>query len=181
MSGYLYDFENEANIYSNDRGQSLGISTKIASDIYASFQSPAFRITNNDSNWMIVNPHLFGEASIWSSVTVKLIILEVTLTFKLIGFKFSPLDFQVAFDLDSTNRYCSSVGFFQDVFDIRLDISSAAYECHNGIIGTLREGGDSSDCVWRTYQPQLPLWETTLYDKGDSTTDYVAWKCTDDS
>ena len=60
----------------------------------------------------MVNPHLFGEASIWASVTLKLLIWEATLTLKLVGFKFSPLDFQVAKDLSNSDRYCSSVGYF---------------------------------------------------------------------
>ena len=112
LSGYLYDFENEAYLATNSRGQSLGLKTKIASDVYASFQSPAFWLSTNQQNWLIVNPHLFGEVSAWASVTLKFLIWEATLTLRLVGFKFSPLDFQVAKDLSNTDRYCSSVGFF---------------------------------------------------------------------
>ena len=53
--------------------------------------------------------------------------------------------------MSNADRYCSSVGYFQEVFDMRLEVSSAAYECYNGIIGALSDQNDGSDCVWRTY------------------------------
>ena len=49
------------------------------------------------------------------------------------------------------------------------------------MIGSLRTNGDGSDCVWRTYHPQIPLWEASFYDKGDTVGDYVPWRCSDDS
>ena len=122
MSGYLYNFENDMNIITNSKGQSLGLTTKLAADIFASFESPAFWLSENDLNWIIVNPHLFGEASIWTTVTFKLFIVEFTLSFKLLGFKFSPLDFQAALDLDNPSRYCSSVGYFQEFFDLSVNV-----------------------------------------------------------
>ena len=136
----------------------------------------------NQNHWLVVNPHLFGEASIWTSVTLKLFIIEVTFSFKILGFRFSPLDFQLAMDMSSQDgRYCSSVGYFQEVFDVRLDVSSSVYECQTGFIGLLRDGGDGTDCWWRTYSPYLPIWEYSLYDAGDRVDDYVSWRCTDNS
>ena len=93
LSGYLYDFESDSNVVTDSRGLSLGLHTRLAADIYASLQSPAFWLSNNNLNWLVINPHLFGEAAIWTDVTLKLLIWEVTLTLKLVGFKFSPLDF----------------------------------------------------------------------------------------
>ena len=45
ISGYLYDFESSAILGSNSRGQSVGLTTKLATDIFASFESPAFMLT----------------------------------------------------------------------------------------------------------------------------------------
>ena len=64
---------------------------------------------------------------------------------------------------------------------MKLEISSAAYECYNGFIGLITTDGDASDCTWRTYQPQLPLWEISVLDKYDTSGDYLAWNCSDDS
>ena len=44
-------------------------------------------------DWLVINPHLFGEGSIWFDVTLKLLLIEVNLQFKVLGFRFSPLDF----------------------------------------------------------------------------------------
>ena len=83
---------------------------------------------------------------------MKLYLIEVTFSLKLLGFKFSPLDFQFAWDLDNKDRYCYSVGYFQEVFDIRLDIDFRAKECHGGIIGWYTDK-DTQDCFWRRYSP----------------------------
>ena len=101
ISGYLYSFERDTNIATNSAGRSLGVSTKLATDIFASFESPAFMLYQNQNDWLVVNPHLFGEASIWTSVTLRLFIVEVTFSFKILGFRFSPLDFQLAMDMSS--------------------------------------------------------------------------------
>ena len=38
---------------------------------------------------------------------------------------------------------------------------------------------DTQDCVWRTYTPQLPLWEKSVLDTADRVFDYIPWSCTD--
>lgn len=93
LSGYLNSSERERNFVTNDLGQSLGFRTQFAFDIFASFESPTFWLTQNLNDWLVVNPHLFAEASIWYSITIKLLPVELTLKFKVMGFKFSPLDF----------------------------------------------------------------------------------------
>ena len=93
ISGYLYDFESDTLITTNANGQSLGFTTKLATDIFASFESPAFWLSQSQNDWLVINPHLFGEGSIWFSFTVKLFIIEATIEAKLLGFRFSPLDF----------------------------------------------------------------------------------------
>ena len=67
------------------------------------------------------------------------------------------------------------------MFDAKLEISSTVYECYNGFIGWVTEDGDASDCTWRSYQPQIPLWQASALDKYDYTRDYVAWNCNDSS
>ena len=100
----------------------------------------------------MINPHLFGEGSAAFGITLKFLIWHVTFEAKLMGIKFSPLDFQLSVDLDNMNRYCTSVGYFQEVFDIQLLVEADAYECHTGIIGWATNT-DKEDCFWRKYRP----------------------------
>ena len=95
ISGYLYDWEETINIHTGNYGTfGFGISTW--SDIFASLESPAFKLNQGNESWLIVNPHLFGEASAAITFTLSFYIVSVSLTFKIVGFKFSPLDFQFA-------------------------------------------------------------------------------------
>ena len=111
-TGYLKSFDSEVTLFTTDSGGSMGISQSIAADLFASYSSPAFSITTSDRDWLVINPHLFGEASLETSITVKLILVELTLSLKILGYKFSPLDFQMALDIETGEDYCTSVGGF---------------------------------------------------------------------
>lgn len=129
---------------------------------------------------MIFNPNLSAEGSVAASVTIKLWFIEVTLQAKALGYKFSPLDFQFSWDLDHKNRYCYSIGYYQQVFDFSLEIETLVDECYFGLVGIFSKT-DTSDCAWRRYDPQLPLAEYSLLDRGDKVSDYISWTCNDDS
>ena len=129
---------------------------------------------------MVFNPHLYGEASAAFGVTVKLWWWHLTLNFKLMGIKFSPLDFQFAMDLNNLGRNCMSVGYFQEVFDVLVEVETDAYECFTGVVGWVTEN-DKDDCWWRKYRPQLPVFKFSVLDSADTVSDYLPWQCSDDS
>ena len=78
LSGYLYNFEFEQTFSTMETGEKFGIAGELAPDIFASMASPAFWLATNDKEWMVVNPHIFGEASVTSSITFKFYLIEVT-------------------------------------------------------------------------------------------------------
>ena len=96
ISGYLYDWNETINIFTGSSYGNFGFSINTWADVFASLESPAFKLERADGDWLIVNPHLFGEASIAAALTVNFYIISLTFTFKIVGFKFSPLDFQFA-------------------------------------------------------------------------------------
>ena len=91
----------------------------------------------NDQNWMIFNPSIFGEASVIGSATIKLLYYEFTLSLKFLAFKFTPFDFQLAWDLDNNGRVCNGASLYQEVFDLQLEGSSYVNECYVGVAGFL--------------------------------------------
>ena len=99
---------------------------------------------------------------------------------KIMGYKFAPIDYQMAWDLNNKERYCYSVGLFQEVFDISVEVETLVNECAFGIIGWIT-GSDKKDCAWRRYKPQLPIWGAGLLNQADRVRDYVPWTCTDGS
>ena len=77
---------------------SLGFRLVTELDGFVSLAAPSFMLTLAEDRWVVINPHIFGEASGTVSFTLKLLLLEATINLKLLGIKFSPLDWQVAWD-----------------------------------------------------------------------------------
>ena len=135
---------------------------------------------------MVINPNAFIEASAEVAVTFKLAVVEFTLNLKALVGKYTPFDYQLAWDLDEKSRYCQGLGFFFEVFDFGVSTEWNINECYFGLIGALLPSLNLSYvrqnlnyCTWRTYQPQLMLYEYTLQDRGDVAQDYIPWECND--
>eukprot|EP00352_Strombidinopsis_acuminata_P008571 CAMPEP_0176373258 /NCGR_PEP_ID=MMETSP0126-20121128/25917_1 /TAXON_ID=141414 ORGANISM="Strombidinopsis acuminatum, Strain SPMC142" /NCGR_SAMPLE_ID=MMETSP0126 /ASSEMBLY_ACC=CAM_ASM_000229 /LENGTH=109 /DNA_ID=CAMNT_0017733333 /DNA_START=569 /DNA_END=898 /DNA_ORIENTATION=+ len=72
-------------------------------------------------------------------------------------------------------------------------IESRINECYYGLAGEFQEetttdedgnettgSVDPSDCWWRSYYPQIPIWQRHFRDSWDSLEDdIVEWKCSD--
>ena len=180
LQGNLFAYDADLVIAQTDSGQVLGLSIFSFADLFASAQSPAFWLSMQGQDTLVLNPHIFGEASVGASFTLKLLIWNVTLKAEFQGIKFSPLDFQIAWDLNELHRYCYSVGYFMDVLDFSVEIEAEAYECQTGVVGWATNT-DPSDCFWRKYRPHLPLLSSSLLDSADLVHDYQQWTCSDDS
>ena len=180
LSGYLYDWTSSNVFTTTDTGLVFGVDMFAHADLFASAHSPAYWVNRNETGWLVLNPHLFGEGSLAFGVTLNLLLWNLTFNFKLMGIKFAPLDFQFAVDLSDTSRYCSSVGYFQEVLDIRLEVEADAYECQTGLIGW-STGNDKEDCWWKKYRPNLPIFEVSFMDKSDTVGNYTPWSCSDDA
>lgn len=149
-------------------------------DIFGTYESPFFQMTRGDSKWMVMNPNLFAEVSLSTGIMLSFWIWQIKISATGLFYKFSPLDFQFAWDLEKFNSYCLSVGWFQEVFDIRFDVETYTNECYYGILG-MTIGDDNRDCRWLRYKPHLPIYEITFVDKWDLNKDYLPWTCNDDS
>ena len=181
LSGYLYEIEFEQASTGNAAGQQVGVAVNIVADMFAKIQSPAFWLSRNNDDWLVMNPHVTGELTFETAITLKLWLLDVTFIAKVVGYKFAPVDLQLAWDLNEPNRYCYSVGLFQEVFDVTLEVETLVNECIYGILGLAITDQDTSDCVWRRYQPHLPIWGGGLLSHFDRVRDYVPWTCSDGS
>ena len=108
LSGYLYEINFDSSTAGNADGRQIGIAINIMADLFAQIKSPAFWVERNNENWMVVNPHIFGEISAETEFTLKLWLLDVTMSAKIMGYKFAPIDYQMAWDLNNKERYCYS-------------------------------------------------------------------------
>jgi len=51
------------------------------------------------TNWLIYNPNIFGEFSASFEGTLQLVFIELILKLKIVGFKFTPLDYMMQVDM----------------------------------------------------------------------------------
>ena len=118
------------------------------------------------TNWMIYNPHAYIEGGAEGSFTLHLVVISLTLNVKVLLGKYTPLDFQLAWDLDEKSRVCYSYSWFWEVFDFEVWTEWEINECAFGLLGYLDKkfkilGGqadsDLKECTKRGYYPNFPV------------------------
>ena len=123
-----------------------------------------------------MNPLAFAEA--FGEVRVKLAtnIFKGDLVIDLKPFRFSPLDYQAAWNVNDRQDFCYSLSNTREVANIEARIATQVYECTTGLYGWLRE--DSiRDCLWETYEPMLPAYTINSFSKYDKSKDWKQWGC----
>lgn len=110
-----------------------------------------FWMVRSQENILVLNPNIFVEAASHSWMTISLGVVDIKIALDLIGYKFSPVDYQATWSLDHYDHYCHSISYTQDVFDLDVMIETRIDECHLGFFGFLNE--DPLDCAWRRYYP----------------------------
>lgn len=99
----LKDLKNE-DWWTATEMSTIGVEGNFVADIYASAQSPAYWMERLGTNWIIYNPNVFGEFAASGEITLQLVLLELIFKVKLVGFKFTPLDYTLAVDLEPKRR-----------------------------------------------------------------------------
>ena len=162
MKTYLFDdFEDIKKdfVTLGDWG-SVGYEVDYHADLFAAFEMPTFWMLRQGTNWMIYNPNVFIEAAGMGAGTIKLSVIELTIHVNVMLGKYTPWDFQMAWDLDNKSRMCYSMGWFWEVFDLEVTTEWNINECSVGLLGylanTLNLVSNTSwkDCAYRRYVPR---------------------------
>ena len=96
-----------------------------------------------------------GEATL----TFHLGVLELSLVLDTYPFKFTPFDIHLAIDPLNRERYCTGVDYKVDTLKTDLKIKLRVNECSSGVFDAMMSGGTASSCNWKSYSPQMPLYE----------------------
>lgn len=153
-----------------------GLDLELNMDLSAGYQAVLFWLLANNENLVALNPALFAELAAHGWLTLRTPFAHFSLNADVTPFKFTPLDYQASWSLDSKGRYCHSLGYDQDVMDFELRVEASFDECFWGVLGKF-SGDDSSDCTWRRYYPQLPIYKVSRKEEWDNTQDYWQWTC----
>jgi len=109
-------------------------------------------------------------------VTVHLSHMELTLSLDMYPFKFTPFDILLRMDALHPKRYCTGMDYMVRTFLAQLMVEWRVKECFYGLAGILTEN-DPSDCFWRSYKPELPLYQLQYENIGNMQGTYFEYKC----
>jgi len=85
--------------------------------------------------------------------------LEIRVNFIFTGWRGTPLDFQMMWNLNDYSKFCHSLGYSQDVFNFEIKLETIVNECFFGPFGWLLHDlsifvpDDPLDCFRRRYAP----------------------------
>lgn len=110
------------------------------------------------------------------SLTLHFGVAELTFAFKLYPFKFTPFDIMLRMDPLHPKRYCTGMDYRVRTLLFDLMVEWKMKECNYGIVGMTTEN-DKSDCWWRSYKPQLPLYSYIYENIGNMQGTYFQYRC----
>lgn len=91
------------------------------------------------------------------------------------AYNFTPFDFLMWVDPYNPKRYCVGFEYYTTGLRAYVNLEQHIDECYLGGFGFLNE--DRLDCYWRTYKPELAVYEIQASDFVDVRGDYIRFKC----
>ena len=90
-------------------------------------------------------------------LTLHLNFIEVSAVLQMYPFKFTPFDILFRIDPFPPKRHCFGLSYIVRTLLAQVMLETRVNECYWGLAGILTNN-DPSDCIWRSYKPQLPIW-----------------------
>ncbi len=78
-------------------------------------------------------------------------ILKLTMFLDITPFTITPLDFQVAWQMDDFKSNCMGLSHSRQMLDVDFGVSTEVYECRTGLFNYLYGGDDYDECKWVEY------------------------------
>ena len=148
-------------------------------DLSVGYEAELLSFVEDDMTFLAMNPNLFVE--LWAgadfSISTSFFVGHIYLEF--VPASYVPFDFQAAWNLEQQDDFCHSISRTRTAMDLDVYLESEVKECTSGLRGYIREDL-SYDCVWKNYQPTLPLYTLSFTDDYDETNDIKAWTCSCD-
>ena len=91
-------------------------------------------------------------------LTLHLNFINITVAFNVAPFRFTPFDIMLRMDTLHPRRYCTGMDYQVRTLISEVHLETAVNECDYGLIGGFLTDNDKSDCFWRTYKPELPIY-----------------------
>lgn len=103
---YTYGFD-----YIGRSDSNFGIEMSLNVDLSLGYRALMFWMVRSEENILVLNPNLFVEIASHSWFKISFGIIDVKIALDLIGYKFSPVDYQATWSLDNYDQYCHSISY----------------------------------------------------------------------
>lgn len=90
-------------------------------------------------------------------IAFHLYLINFEFSVDLMPYTFRPFDFTFAIDPMHPRRYCMGFDYFTKGLSLEIYYEQSVKECSIGAFGYFVD--DWQDCVWRNYNPELPIFE----------------------
>ena len=153
-----------------------GTSVKSTIQFALSWNAPFYIDYVDKFSLVNVNPKFNLEMLGDIAVTFHLGYAELTLVSNMFPFKFTPFDIKLSMDALHPKRYCTGMDYTVRTFMAQFMVEWRVKECLFGIFGIVT-GNDESDCFWRSYKPELPIYQLSFENAGNMEGTYIQHTC----
>jgi len=141
-----------------------------------SWRAPFYLDTIDRFNLISANPKFSFQIFGSFGFTLHLGYFEITLTSAAYPFFFTPLDLMFKMDALHPVRNCNGLNYSVTTAMADIKVDTRVNECYFGLLGILTDN-DPSDCVWRSYEPELPLYQVQIENIGNIDGTYIPYSC----
>ena len=154
----------------------VGTSEEATIQVALSWVAPMFLDSLESYTLLSANPKFVMQILGSFKFTLHLNFIEISFLVNMNPFKFTPFDMLLRTDMVHLQRTCSGMDYKVRTFTTDFMIETRVNECFYGLIGTLTDT-DPSDCTWRLYKPELPLYSIHYDNIGDMEGSYFPYRC----
>lgn len=122
-------------------------------------------------------PILHLDLNAWASAEIHLWFINMRFTFNVMPYAFTPFDVTVRVDPVEPSRWCHGADYYGNALVFSVDYEQEVNECIWGLFGQIYPDHDTTDCWWRYYKPELPLFETQISEYVDFLGEYYNYRC----
>ena len=123
-----------------------------------SWEAPLFLDTIDRFTLLSARPKFIFEIFGRIELTLHLNFINITVSFDVSPFRFTPFDIMLRMDTVHPRRYCTGMDYQVRTLISEVHLETAVNECDYGLIGGFLTNNDASDCFWRVYKPELPIY-----------------------
>ena len=123
-----------------------------------SWEAPFFLDTIDRYTLLSARPKFIFEIYGKIELTLHLNFIDITVSFDVAPFRFTPFDIMVRMDALHPRRYCTGMDYQVRTLISEVHLETAVKECNYGLVGGILTNNDPSDCFTRVYKPELPIY-----------------------